>query len=140
MFIFIKMINLLGPCLEKIYPELKGYATVILRAEIDNPPTLEVAKDRKKNFVMIGETEGIIITLTEYQSKHREYKFNIEYPPNDTSFLKGEIGNNGYVKGRVKIIKRKEQITEVQKGDIIVSPMTTPRLCAGHEKSWRHYH
>ena len=83
---------------------------------------------------MIGETEGIIITLTEYQSKHREYKFNIEYPPNDTNFLKGEIGNKGYVKGRVKIINRKEQITKVKKGDIIISPMTTPRLCAGHAK------
>ena len=132
---FYKNDKLIRSCLEKIYPELKGYATVILRAEIDNPPTLEVAKDRKKNFVMIGETEGIIITLTEYQSKHREYKFNIEYPPNDTNFLKGEIGNKGYVKGRVKIIKRKEQITEVQKGDIIVSPMTTPDFVPAMKKA-----
>jgi len=121
--------------LEKIYPQLKGYVTTILRAEIDNPPTLEIAKERKNNFLMIGEIEANIITLSEYQSKHPEYKFNIEYPPNDPTYLGGEIGNKGYAKGRVKILKRKEQIFEAKDGDILVSNMTTPDFVSAMKKA-----
>jgi len=132
---FYKNDRVIRSYLEKIYPQLKGYVTTILRAEIDNPPTLEIAKERKNNFLMIGEIEANIITFSEYQSKHPEYKFNIEYPPNDMAYLKGEIGNKGYAKGRVKILKRKEQIFEAKDGDVLVSTMTTPDFVPAMQKA-----
>ena len=63
---FYKNDRVIRSYLEKIYPQLKGYVTTILRAEIDNPPTLEIAKERKNNFLMIGEIEANIITFSEY--------------------------------------------------------------------------
>ena len=127
--------KLIRASLIALYPELKGYENCILKSEIKNPPSLETLKVRKKSFVVIGEESSEQTTLREYLSNHPEYYFHIEVPPADSHTLVGQIGNKGYAKGIVRIMKRKEQISEAQDGDIIVSTMTTPDFVPAMQKA-----
>ncbi len=127
--------KLMRASLIAIYPELKGYESAILKSEIKNPPSLEILKARKKSFVVIGEEFAEQTTIREYLTKNPEYHFNIEIPPRDSSTLIGQVGNKGYAKGIVRIMKRKEQISEAQDGDIIVSTMTTPDFVPAMQKA-----
>lgn len=127
--------KLMRASLIALYPELKGYENCILKSEIKNPPSLEMLKARKKSFVVIGEEFAEQTTIREYLTKHPEYHFHIEIPPADSSTLIGQVGNKGYAKGIVRIMKRKEQIGEAQEGDIIVSTMTTPDFVPAMQKA-----
>jgi phosphoenolpyruvate synthase/pyruvate phosphate dikinase len=127
--------RLMRASLIALYPHLKGYESAILKSEIKNPPSLEVLKARKKSFVVIGEEFAEQTTIREYLTKHPEYHFHIEIPPADRSTLIGQVGNKGYTKGIVRIMKRKEQIIEAQGGDIIVSTMTTPDFVSAMQKA-----
>lgn len=121
--------------LVKIFPDLKGFEQCILKKEINNPPSIDILKNRKENFVVIGDEVSEIISLRDYASKHQEFNLKIEIPPADSSTLLGQSGNGGYCKGRVKIIKRKEQISEACNGNIIVSTMTTPDFIPAMQKA-----
>ncbi len=46
----------------------------------------------------------------------------------ETKELKGSIANKGVVRGMVKIVRSKHDAHKVNKGDIIVAPMTTPDM------------
>ena len=127
--------KLMRASLIALYPELKGYENCILKSEIKNPPSLEILKVRKKSFVVIGEEFAEQTTIRKYLAKHPEYHLHIEIPPADSSTLIGQVGNKGYAKGIVRIMKRKEQISEAQEGDIIVSTMTTPDFVPAMQKA-----
>jgi phosphoenolpyruvate synthase/pyruvate phosphate dikinase len=127
--------RLMRASLIAMYPHLKGYEQCILKNEVKNPPSIELLKARKQSFVVIGEQYAEQTTLREYLSKHPEYHFHIEIPPADSSTLIGQVGNKGYAKGKVRIMKRKEQISEAQDGDIIVSTMTTPDFVPAMQKA-----
>ncbi len=118
-----------------IYPELKGLENTLLGNEIDNPPSREILEDRKRASVMVGHTIDIG-SLSEFRSHHLEYKFNIETLETiDMTTLKGQIGNKGFGKGKVRILKRKDQINEIQEGEILVSAMTTPEFVPAMKKA-----
>ncbi len=127
--------KLMRASLIAMYPDLKGYEQCILKSEVSNPQSIELLKVRKQSFVVIGEQYAEDITLRKYLSIHPEYHFHIEIPPVDSSTLVGQIGNKGYVIGKVRIMKRKEQISEAQDGDVIVSTMTTPDFVPAMQKA-----
>lgn len=118
-----------------IFPNLKGYETVIWKSEFENPPSVEILKERKKNLVFTNENNSQIITLEKYESNNTNIHFNIEKPLENTIVVKGQIGNKGYAKGVVRIMKRKEQIVDAQEGDILVSTMTTPDFISAMQKA-----
>ncbi len=57
-------------------------------------------------------------------------KFRLKIPPEEkvkeSLFLKGQAAYAGKIRGRVKLLFTKLDMTKVKRGDIIVSPMTTP--------------
>ncbi len=52
-----------------------------------------------------------------------------------TAVVKGRCGNRGTASGRVCIVVRKEDLLNMQKGDILVSTMTRPELVSAMEKA-----
>ena len=44
----------------------------------------------------------------------------------DVDVIKGQIAQKGIARGRVKIVKNRQQASEIQEGEILVSPMTQP--------------
>ena len=120
--------------LRTMYPELKGLETTVLMRDIDDLPSKQVLLERKKNSMLEGDKLSME-SLSEFQSKHADYRFERETPVITDSMLTGQVGNAGYAKGPVRILKRKEQIDEVKEGDIIVSAMTTPEFVPAMKKA-----
>jgi phosphoenolpyruvate synthase/pyruvate phosphate dikinase len=110
--------------LKAIYPELSGFETMITFEEIENPPKIEILKNRSFSSIINGD--GIIgMNLEEYIKNHSDFKFIVD-DYKDGSEIKGSIAYKGLVRGVAKIVKRKDQIKFVKEGDVIVAPMTTP--------------
>lgn len=128
--------KLLRQSLRHIYPELSGLEVAVLRSEIARPPGSRVLKERMKNMVFLGESIAQAVTLEQFASEHAEYGFHIE-KLSDASVgeITGQIGQPGNVSGKVRIVKRKDQIGSVKKGEIIVSPMTTPDYLPAMKKA-----
>jgi len=86
---------------------MKGYALVIL----DNKISLLTGKDADKVKNILLKDLG------------------------DVSEVKGVIANKGKVKGRVRIVKTKQDINDMQSGEVLVAPMTHPRHIIAMEKA-----
>lgn len=110
--------------LKNIVPMKKKYIDVLLLDEIiDNKfPSNEILDKRMKGFVF---TNG---KLYDSMSKVKE-EFSIEvreHTKTNKNILNGQIAYPGKVIGRVRIIEKRAQIKDFQKGEIIVSSSTTP--------------
>jgi len=118
--------RLIRNSLVELYPEYIGLERTILQDEIKKPPIRSILEDRKAHFVFIGEQYAEAITFEQYQEQQSEVTFVHDKINTDTDTLKGSTVQSGVVRGVVRILKRKEQISELQEGEILVSPMTTP--------------
>ena len=108
-----------------ISPNLAKYLTIseiqsILRGEIVK---LKDIAARKKRFV-IAKNGIQNISIQEYCVRQ---KYILSVPQIDIGTqLTGTVAYEGFVQGKVKIVRNRDSFSKVKKGDIIVSPMTTP--------------
>jgi len=126
--------KLIRKSLLTIYPKLKGFETTIIYKEVEDLPDMEILKKRKENCVMISGQYLKIETLEEFMKKHKDYNFIIE-KVEEKDELKGRSAFGGRVQGKVRVLKRKEQIEELQQGEILVSAMTTPDFVPAMKKA-----
>ncbi len=109
-----------------LYPKLRGYETTIFSDELDSIPDIEILKERRGCFFVIQGEGRFVATLDEFSKTHPNFVFKRELvKQGGVDRIKGEIAQRGKVVGRVKILRRRDQISEVAEGDIIISPMTT---------------
>lgn len=119
-----------------LYPHLSGFETTILRNEIEDVPLPSLLKKRKKSFVFIGEFINKNVSLLDFAKEFPKLKFKEDLVNNfNISKIKGLSAFVGNVKGRVKLLKRNEQIDEVKRGEVIVSSMTTPGFLPAMKKA-----
>ena len=100
-------------------------------------------------FVKFEELQGNKFDLKEIESRKKGYFFYnniifanmdqkifekknnlgfLDEEVKDTNIIKGNIASKGFVKGRVKIVTDLSELDKVNKGDILVTPMTTPEF------------
>ncbi|MFA5889170.1 MAG: PEP/pyruvate-binding domain-containing protein [Candidatus Paceibacterota bacterium] len=109
-----------------LYPELKGLETTIFFDELDSIPDIDILKKRREHFLAVQGAERLMITLDEFNKLHPNFIFKKDVVSGEGSNeIRGEIAQKGRVTGKVKILRRREQVGEVMEGDVIVSPMTT---------------
>ena len=109
-----------------LYPKLKNYETTIFIDELDSIPDIGVLNERKEHSLMIDNEERLVLTLNEFKKIHLEFVFKQDtVQKSGFDEIKGGIAQRGKVTGKVKILRRRDQIPEVTEGDVIVSPMTT---------------
>ncbi|MDD5178444.1 MAG: PEP-utilizing enzyme [Candidatus Nanoarchaeia archaeon] len=85
-------------------------------------PSLNIINERKKAFgLVLLDGKSVIITGKGLQEKIDNF-----LPKENLKILKGVCASPGIAKGRVKLVFSPEDITKVEKGDIIVAPETTP--------------
>ena len=58
-------------------------------------------------------------------------KFVHETAQTRVDILKGKVAQRGRIQGTVKVVKSKQEINKLEKGDIIVCPMTMPEMIVG---------
>lgn len=99
----------------------------LIKKVISKEELLEKAKNRReKGFILrIGDNEVIIDVYSECKAEVKA-----------RTILRGLIASKGFVKGRVKIIENPiRDAYKLEKGDILVTSMTTPNFVPLIEKS-----
>lgn len=105
--------------------KLAKYSMILENHYGGNPQDIEfaIAKDK----ITIVQTRAITTKAKEHKEKTDLIKGN--------RLLKGIGASPGLASGKVKIILNKEDIIRVEKGDIIVTTMTSPDLVPSMSKS-----
>ena len=120
--------NHIETVLKKIYPDLGELIQLITLEEILNntAPRQEILiKRQNKKIIIIDDEISSEKKLKKLQTK---YVFELEKSIKVALIqkLKGQTVCGGKVKGKVRILHKKSQIEEFQKGEILVTVMTTP--------------
>lgn len=117
--------RLLAKTILYLYPDFTNLHIAFLEKDFDREPDLAEIKERYKNFVYITDEVEEIIDLKDFLKDNPQYKFYFD-KIEDSNQVKGQIAYKGLVKGKVRILKRKNQVSEFKEGEVLVSPMTTP--------------
>ncbi len=124
--------------ISRLFPRAEGMELVVTLNDLDAVPERPVLEARMKNCIFIPGQEMELMDLKEFQKQHPEYKFLFEDIPEEilkSGILKGQIANKGMAKGKVRILRKKSQITELEDGEILISTMTTPDFVPAMEKA-----
>jgi len=89
-------------------------------------PNIEELEKRKKGYIYYDE----LIVTTDYLNVFKENNILIEEveKTDENAILKGEMAFPGEAKGRVCKVFSKEDFEKFEEGDILVTPMTTPKF------------
>ncbi len=105
------------------------YAQYVLPHEFTEVlPDSEILLERSHNAVLIDGETLVVSSLDAFAQSHPEFEFVDLLPraPLSSDRVTGQIASKGTARGTVRIVRTRAQCSEVQNGDIIVSPMTTP--------------
>ncbi len=99
----------------------------MLCEEFSDLPSHAVLEERAKGTISIDGKERFFMSLGAFAKAHPEYEFvGLADARSEAREVKGQTAQKGVVRGVVRILKNKYQLSQVQEGDVIVSPMTTP--------------
>ena len=120
----------------KIHPRLVGYEATVLTNEVEKPPELPILAKRHQHCVFIPNNVLEPITLEQFIVSHPKYECVFDRAEgNSADELRGQIGQVGRARGLVRTMRRKSQIIEMRKGEILVMPMTTPDFIPAMKKA-----
>jgi len=94
----------------------------------------KLINERKKGFGFIVYKENITVLKGKALEEYKE-KYVKEEIKKDITELKGTIASKGIIKGTVKVLTGKHEINKIEKGDILVTSMTTPDFVPAMEKA-----
>jgi len=121
-------------CIEKLGGDPR-LANLILPDEFPGLPSTEVLKMRANGTLIIGD-ETYFGKLEDYAKTHPEYEFEGLFDVLEkTTLIKGQPAHKGIVKGKVRVVKNQFQMEQVEEGDIMVAPMTTPDFLPAMKKA-----
>jgi phosphoenolpyruvate synthase/pyruvate phosphate dikinase len=126
--------------IEKYYPELSDIRMTILPEELFNHANQklndnQISEIRKRlnGYILFN---GNLYQPDELDKILNENKIKFEYIETyEDGWLKGKPASKGKVQGKVKIIKYKENISDLKKGEILVTEMTTPDYLSAIQRS-----
>ncbi len=116
--------------IERKFPLVKGNYRFVLIDEIysskaNNPQILHNIEERKKGFVFYKGKLYVGEDVDETLKKLGIILADANVNKKET--IKGQIGFKGKVKGQVKIVAGINELSKVNKGDILVATMTMPK-------------
>jgi|GEM_PF-3705127 len=107
-------------------------------AALDNNsgPDFSEIKQRKESYLhlMKGGKIKIYCGAAAKQAFEREIKEEEERDTGEQT-IKGMVVSQGMARGRVRIIRNKEELSQIKKGEILVTPMTSPDYVLAMQKS-----
>ncbi len=121
--------------LKNIYPDYGDLIVYITKEELDGEVSISDLKKRDDGFALVPDIFAGPISFNDFVKKFPEYDFKIEKIELEEGLLKGQTAYGGKVQGMVRIVKRKDQIDQIQDGEVMVSPMTTPDMLTAMKKA-----
>lgn len=121
--------------IQKNYPELSRYTSNILVSEClsGKIPTKEELVRRRKGYLL--HKGKIIYDIPGYLAKNNFKLREEEKNKIKGNIIKGQTACNGKASGKAKIIFELKELKKVKKGDILVTPMTTPDMMIAIKKA-----
>ena len=119
----------------KIKNITEDLAGVVLAEEVFKDVRPQVLKKRAKEFLLLDGKNSFLGSLEAFSKKYPKYVFQKSKVATNANSIQGQIAFKGLVRGTVKIVKRQSDIQKVRRGDILVSPMTTPDFFPAMKKS-----
>jgi phosphohistidine swiveling domain-containing protein len=104
----------------------KEQASLVLPEEVFGPISKAILSKRQKNLVLVDGKYLFLGSLNSFLRRHPEYIFNVDKKVHTGKNLKGQVAFPGIVQGFVRIVRKQKDLSKVGRGDIIISPMTTP--------------
>lgn len=118
---------LIRDSLLKIYPELGELSYALLTEEIASN-TIPAKEELQARMNKYSYANGKL--YTDKGVPEMEEMFNIQIitseAPEDITEFKGQIAQKGFARGKVRVIKKLSEVSMLQEGEILVSPMTMP--------------
>lgn len=109
----------------KLPTQYKDFVNFILLEEVINNalPSIQELEDRTRGYIYYGE----LFVTSDYEKWMNDNKFMINENDN-SSDLKGQVVYGGNALGKVCKIFNENDFDKFQEGDILVTPMTTPKF------------
>ncbi|MFA5184397.1 MAG: PEP-utilizing enzyme [Patescibacteria group bacterium] len=120
--------------LHRLFPHLKSYVNVLRLEDLDKPPTLAECRRRFQKFISAPDGYHKIQSLAAY-ARSRGYILAKDEPERIKGGLLGRTAMPGQAKGRAKLVFSVRDSFKVRRGDIIISPMTTPEMLLAMKKA-----
>ena len=98
----------------------------------NNIPSKDELNERIKNHALISDEKGIYCVSGKESEKIKEFLTEKIKKVNE---FKGQIASKGLVKGKVILIFNRKDCSKIEKGDILVTSMTTPEMVPAMEKA-----
>ncbi|MFH1053705.1 MAG: PEP-utilizing enzyme [Candidatus Woesearchaeota archaeon] len=102
---------------------------------LDNKLPNKEELDKRLKYQIISIVNGELKHFTGEKAEEFEKVNIVEEEINQTDSFKGMPANKGKVKGRVKIVLKPEDISKVEKGDILVAVNTEPAMVPAMERA-----
>lgn len=124
--------------LKIIYPELGDLVKFLLIEEIDgdeiNKEAIFNLQERAKGYIYY---KNKIYQGGEFKNFFKKNNLELDNKKSkiNTNIIKGNIAYKGKINGLVKLVFTEKDLVNVNKGDIIVSPMTRPEFLPAMKKA-----
>lgn len=116
--------------------EKAPYAAFVLPHELYNLPSLDELRKRAGGCLLIAGKDLYVETLERFAAQHPDYVFHdLITAAEEVHELRGQVAQRGNVTGRVRVVRNQREMTAVEKGDILVAPMTTPDFLPAMKKA-----
>lgn len=121
---------ILVDAVKTLLPEYAEFAHIISPYE-----AVRLAQEKDEELIRVLETrknegafifEGTIRPMSELSVTLKQHGLMFESAAQDTEVLTGAIAYKGYAKGIARVITSREQLKDVQEGEILVAALTEP--------------
>ena len=112
----------------KLDDKYKEYIKFISLKELNKLPSIKILEKRKQGYIYNGK----INVYTDYEKWLNKNNININKI--DSSDLNGDVAYFKDAIGRACLVFSEKDFVKVKKGDIIISPMTTPKFTVLFDK------
>ncbi len=122
--------------LKKIYPQFGEFAPMLTIEEIkaSKLPSLDELKKRDAGFILTDDRLFVATNRMEIENQYR-IRLPQEVIEGVVSEIRGAIAYQGLVRGRVRRMMGHREISQVQIGEVIISPMTMPDFLPAMQKA-----
>lgn len=140
---FNKAINTFYSLLQEL-AKRKGWESASLKyvtfqeltENIENQKPLPIGEVKKRQNSTFAYINGEIIYEPEIDQRLKVLGYKLaKEDASNVPKLKGMVANKGVVRGKVKVVYSRNQLSKVKEGDILVAPMTSPWYMQAIHKS-----
>lgn len=85
---------------------------------------------RMRNYATI-QIDGNFEVIVDEKRLHKLHDLKTKKKVKEIKEFRGSVASRGKAKGPVKIVMHSTQITKIEKGDVLVAPMTSPDFVVG---------